>query len=262
MVPHKEERQGTRTVCRTVWEDVEQTYTVCVPVKEERQGVRKVCRRVPVTKTRTVCKDEGHWEEQPCGGCSSCAPAGCNDGCNSGCGSSCGGCAPASCCTRRVWVPNIVQHEVEYTCYETEVVEEPYTYCVTTYKKEERTRTVKVARQVTEEVPYTYCVTVCKPEERTCTVKVARQVTEEVPYTYCVTVCKPEERTCTVKVARQVTEEVPYTYCVTVCKPEEREVQVQVCRMVEKTVTQQVYRPACAAPACDSCGSSSCGGCH
>ena len=45
-VPVQEERQGTRTVCKTVSEPQEQTYTVMVPYTEERQGTRTVCKTV------------------------------------------------------------------------------------------------------------------------------------------------------------------------------------------------------------------------
>ncbi|MCP4171364.1 MAG: hypothetical protein GY758_11395, partial [Fuerstiella sp.] len=43
-VPHREQRQGTRTVCKTVNDQVEQTYTVCVPYQEQVQGTRTVCK--------------------------------------------------------------------------------------------------------------------------------------------------------------------------------------------------------------------------
>ena len=144
---------------------------MCVPHIEERTGTRHVCHSVPVTRTRTVCEDQGHWEEQACGGCAA-APA--CDSCNSDSESS-------SCCdTRKVWVPNIVQSEVEYTCYENQISEESYTYNVTTYTQENRTCTVKVARQVQEEVPYTYHVTVCTPQQREVQVQVCHMVEQTV----------------------------------------------------------------------------------
>ena len=36
-----------------------------VPHQETREATRRVVQCVPVTQTRTVCRDEGHWEEQP-----------------------------------------------------------------------------------------------------------------------------------------------------------------------------------------------------
>ena len=72
MVPHKEQRQGSRTVCKTVYNTVNEQYTVMVPHQEQRQGTRTVCKTVydsrqqtytvsipyteQMTGSRTVCK--------------------------------------------------------------------------------------------------------------------------------------------------------------------------------------------------------------
>ena len=50
-------------VCKPVVTDETQEYTVCVPHTETREGMRTVCKVIPVTKTRTVTVDEGHWEQ-------------------------------------------------------------------------------------------------------------------------------------------------------------------------------------------------------
>jgi hypothetical protein len=273
----------------------EESYTVMVPVKEERMGTRKVYTSVPVKKTRTVCQDQGHWDEKtvatPCGGCASHHGSDC--GCRAkkcgGCAScnGCGGCGATATTTCRVWVPNMVETQVEYTAYECQASEEQYTYHVTVCKPEAKTRKVQVVRHVQEEVAYKYNVTVCKPETRTRKVQVVSHVNEEVAYKYNVTVCKPETRTRKVHVVSHVNEEVAYKYNVTVCKPEQKtakvmvsklvpveetytynvhshkteqkEVDVQVCRMVEKVVEHKVWHPA--AVACDGCAKPACSSC-
>ena len=211
MVPEVRTKTCNYTVCTPVWKEVEQQYTVMVPEKQVRQGTRKVCKMEKVAETRTVCKDQGCWEEQvvevPCR-CFKCRRA------HRRC---CTPCCPPKVCTKKVWVPNIVQEEVEVTRCKPVIVEEPYEYCVTVCKPEVRTRTVKVCEyakeQKTREVQYTVCV----PQQKT----VTRQV--------CTVKCVPEEKVITYKVR------VPH--CV------QKEVEVKVCKMVEKTV-QVPCRPA------------------
>src|SRR3954464_809331 len=98
MVPRQETR--TREVRYTTFKPTTETkqveYTVMVPQTETKQATRQVCRMVPETRTRTVCEDQGHWEEQT-------AQPGCGD------------CGCRSQRTCRVWVPNQVTREVEYT---------------------------------------------------------------------------------------------------------------------------------------------------
>ena len=58
---------------------VEQTYTVNCPVTQQRTGTRMVTQRVPVTRHRTVCRDEGSYQcvteaVSGCGG-AGCGPA-------------------------------------------------------------------------------------------------------------------------------------------------------------------------------------------
>lgn len=240
MVPHQTTRtvnyvecvpvQTTKTVAYTVKKPVWTTktvhYTVCVPEQVERQGVKRVARRVVVEKTRTVCVDQGHWEERPvapCGGCNACGSCG-------GCGSCGAACAPATC---KVWVSNLVKKEVPYKVCQTVCEDVPYTYTVTKYRREPRTKEVKVCRyeceRRTKEVNCTTYQRVTKTKEVACTVRRPEQRTREIQVvTY---QCVPQQRT------------VNYTVCVPY--QTECEVRVPVCRMVEKVV-------ACPAPAC--CG--------
>ena len=75
-VPYTESRTATRTVLRPVWKDVERKYTVFVPYDQKRTGLRTVSRCVPVVRTRDVCVDRGHWEEQVSKSvCNVCRPA-------------------------------------------------------------------------------------------------------------------------------------------------------------------------------------------
>ena len=238
MVPQVQTKTCNYTVCTPVWKEVEQQYTVMVPHQETRQCTRKVCKMEKVTQTRTVCKDKGHWEEQvvevPCS-CRKFRRCHARHGC---CGSACdpcGGCCGTTTCTKKVWVPNIVQEEVEYTCCKPVLVDEPYEYCVTVCTPEVRTRTVKVCEYVKEQKSREVQYTVCVPQQKT----VTRQV--------CVVKCVPEEKVITYKVR------VPH--CV------QKEVEVKVCKMVQKTIQvpccppRRCCRPApkCCAPA-PQCG--------
>ncbi len=221
MVPEWQTEVVPCTVRKLVKTPVEKTFMVNTTEYQEREGTRRVCRYEPVTVERTVCVDEGHWEERacpsPCGGCAPCG----------GCGH-CGGCspcAPAPCArTVRVWVPNYVQKTVPCTTY----------------------------RQVWEDVPCTYKVAVCVPKEVTRTVMQCEYVTETVDREVRRCVWKPEQREYTRNVCHVevVQEEKTVTCNVMVPYTVEEEVEVCVCRMVEETV--QV--PVCAATACaDSC---------
>ncbi len=209
MVPKKMTKTVEYQVCKPVVKVETREYTVMVPHKEQREGVRHVCKRVPVEKTRKITVDEGHWEEQA----SECGDGDdCGDGCG-GCGHRrkrrwCGSCGASSGCN--VWVPNVVEKEVTYTCYQ----------------------------NVTEEQPYTYHVTVCKPEKRTREVELTDYVmepkTKEVTYTKYVA----EKRSKTCDVTRYECVPTEKTVSYTVCVPHhvEKEVDVEVIKMVPKTV--------------------------
>ena len=187
---------------------------------------------MPVTETRKVCKDEGHWEEREVAVASvrqvcyrTCRMArrarrlsSCCSPCTVACETACSPCTTTQVC--KVWVPNVVEQEVEVTVMKHELVEEPCEYTVTTCVPETRTKTVKVCRMEYEDRTKEVSYTVCVPETRSKTL------------TYTSYQCQPEEKTvtCTVMVPHEV----------------EREVQVCVCRMVPKTVK-------CCRPVCGGC---------
>jgi hypothetical protein len=231
--------------------------------------MRRVVRCVPVTQTRTVCSDKGHWEEQPADCCSA-SCGGCEDSCATPCGEEdpCGCCSArrsgrhgllarrcawrAPCCApTKVWVPNVVQDEVEVTVMQRQCVDVPYTYTVTvctpetrtrmvkrcSYRPEIRTRTVRVCRYDRKTRTRTRQVTQCKLETRTRDVNYTAWVpqTRTTPHKITTYKCVPAER------VQQYTVMVPHQV--------QKEVQVRVCRMVPKTI--QVPSVTC----CDArCG--------
>ena len=219
LVPQIETDTVTYTVAVPVWEDKEVEYTVLVPRKDVREGVRKVRRTVPVTETRTVVKDQGHWEEQEVTvpvvrhaafRARRMARRARKLGCCTPCVDPCQVCEVTQVC--KVWVPDLVEEEVEVTVMRHEVVEEPYEYVVLKHEPEVRTKTVKVCRTELEERTKEVRRKVMVPEERVKTLTLTSYERE------------PEEKT--------------VTYTVLVPHEVEREVQVRVCRMVPKTVKQ------------------------
>ena len=66
MVPQTQTRAVNYNVCRTVMHEETRQYTVQVPVQESRTVMRQVFQMVPVSMTRTVCEDQGHWETRGC----------------------------------------------------------------------------------------------------------------------------------------------------------------------------------------------------
>ena len=167
-----------RTCCEAVWEqktvtavryETETKYrqcyeTVCKPVFEtvEREVCYTVCKPVTCLQTVKVCG--GHWEtrEVEC-----CAPKPCDP------------CAPAVKSVRqcRVWVPEMIDKQVECTQYvtETKVKKVPYTIC---------------SKVVSEQHPIQVPYTVCKAVPYETTVPCVRYVTKQVPYT--VTRCEAQ----------------------------------------------------------------------
>jgi len=215
------------TVCTPVWKDVTRKYTVNVPHVEQRQGVRNVVRCVPVKCKRIVCEDQGHWEERPVNPCAT----SCRNGC-APCPTRCNPCCPQPRCVQRVWVPNIVQREIEET----------------------------VMRRQCAQEPCTYQVTVCKPETRTCTTKVCEYKQEIKTRQVNYTVCVPKKRTCSYEVTEYKCVPKETTQKYTVCVPHEveKEVQVQVCKMVPQTVTEQVPVAAPCPTECSPCPTTCC----
>ena len=157
--------------------------------------------------------------------------------------------------TYRVWVPEMVQREIQVTVMRPTTEQVPYEYTVTLCRSEARTQTVTlceyqteqqqreiqvtVMRPTVEEVPYQYTVQLCRTETRTQTVTVCayqtEQRTREIPYTVCV----PEQRVsqCQVTTWRCVPEQRTCQYTVMVPYQEQCQVPVQVCRMVQQTIT-------------------------
>ncbi len=257
-VPRWREVEREVTVCVPVTSQVEQTYTVMVPHQEVRTGTRSVCRCVPVTETRTITCDRGHWETQvvevPCTTCCY------RRGCGKGCGSCCCVTTTRTCC-QKVWVPNVVTEEIDVTCYKYETVEEPYECTVTVCRPEQRTRMVNVCSY--EQQTRVHKSRVCDYESqvRTCTQRVCRyeMQTREQKYRVCsyrpevrtrevkYTVCTPQtrSRTCNVTTYRCVPEERTENYTVCVPVQVEKQVQVQCCKMVPQTVQVPVCQPTC-----------------
>ncbi len=158
-VPETRYRECVETVYRPVYETAEREvcYTVCKPVK--------------YMQTVRICS--GHWEmrEVACSAPKACDP-----------------CAPAVKTTQqcRVWVPEVVNKQVECVRYvnETMTKKVPCTVCK------------MVAEQRTQQVPYT----VCKPVPYQTTIRCVNYVPKQVAYTY--TRCEPQ--TVTVQVPVQV----------------------------------------------------------
>lgn len=260
MVPTQEKRQGTRQVCRMVSSKEKRTVSEDKGHWEEQ-----------VIESAAPCNNAG----PACGApaCEPCAPA-CEPACapkkcfltglfkkKNKCApacdvapacdaapacDSCGSHVVAAPATRKVWVANMVQREIEV-----DVVRPQYT---------------------TEN--YEYTVTVCRPEKRTSTVKVCTYEQQERTGERRYTVCSRRERVENVKVnvCRWQPEERTEKYTVMEAQQVEKEVQVRVCRMVEKKIMVKVAVPVhhVAAPCGDAgncghaagCADSNCGGCH
>jgi YTV len=218
MVPQRRSRTVNYTVCKPVWSEVEQAYTVCIPQTETRTGTRTVCRPVQVQETQTVTRNVCVWEEIPCDG-------------------SCGGQtvvqksasqkggdtvvqkSPTRGHKHRVLRTHSVTEEVPVTVCKTEIYEEEYTYNVTTYRKEHRTRKVRVCSLVNEQRSREVAYTVCVPEQRT--------------------------RTRNVTTYKTISEQKTQKYTVMVPRTVQKEITVTVCKMVPQQVTCQVpvYAP-------------------
>lgn len=210
-VPVQKTRTVNYHVTRQVWEEVDQNYTVNVPHTETKTGTRTVCRPVQVQTVRSVCRDQGFFEDVTCAvPCRHCCHRRCGGGC--GCGA-CGGCGVMH-VTRRVWRPNYVTEQVPVTVWQNTYVQEPYEYNVTVCVPEVHTRKVKVCRHITEPQSKEVVYTTYERQERQQT----RNVT-----TYKV-VAEQRQEQCTVMVPHQV----------------EKQVTVMVCQTVAETISCQV----------------------
>lgn len=246
-VPEQRTRTETYTVCQPVMRQVQQRYTVNVPYTEMREGTRRVCRWVPVTETRNVVVDRGHFEtvcwQVPVSCCNACGRRGLfRRRC----------CEPACCTTmatvsKQVWVPHCVVEQRQVTVHRLQSFDEKYTFPVTVCRPEERTRTVQVCEMVpqqqTREVPYVVCV----PKEVQVTVERPQMVDE--PYQYTVTLCRQEKRQVVETVCDYVDEPQTRTVNTTVMVPQtrsrQRQVTVMKCVAVPRTETYSVCVPYC-----------------
>ena len=242
MVPHTERRKGFRTVRRPVVRNVTKTYTVCVEHIETRHGTREVCRIVPVKRLRTVCEDQGHWQE-------------CVVRRRVHCG--CGRPHTHGCAVPRraqlVWVPRIVRKQVEETVMTRQMVREPCTYQVKVMRPETRTCTVQVCEYECVQEPCEYTVTVCRPETRSKTVQVqdCRRVEKSRKVEYTVCVPKKETKTFEVTECKTVRRERKEKYTVMVPHEVEKEIEVQVCKLVPRKITERVA--ICCTPCAPCC---------
>lgn len=211
------------TVCVPVWTDRQVSYTVNVPHVEQRQAVRRICRSVPHEVHRQVVRDCGHWAVQ-----NYCVQCGCDP---------CGRPIYRNCC-RKVWVPNLVTEDITCTVYKPAYFDEPYNYCVTVCRPEQRVRVVRECSYRQEVRQGTVRVCGYRYEQRQCTHNVCEYKPEvhqkEVQYTVCV----PEVRQCTQYVLCPKKIAVERTCMVPVCVPHQvqRQVTVNVCKMVPKTI--------------------------
>lgn len=200
MVPQQQVLTLHYTAYRPVMETTTKSCTICVPKAVEKEGVRLECHMKPVTFKKTVCADEGQWEERPvpCGGC---------------CGSPCGDCGHER--TAKVWVPKLVKREVDVTVMQPEMVKKPYTYTSYEYHPETREYPVTQCRYVPEPKTRQVQRTICVPQQQTRTCAITRWR------------CEPQERqvSCTVMVPHEVEREVQ----VQVCKMVPKQVTVPDC---------------------------------
>lgn len=214
MVP--QQRTGTQNyvVCRAVWSEVEQPCLVSIPQTETRTGVRNVCRPIQVQETRTVTRQVCAWEDVPCdGSCegsSTVVQKGDVDAAQKDAVQKSAGCGS----THRVMRNKCVTEEVPVTVWKNEMYQEDYTYNVTTYRHETRTRTVRVCNYEYEKQSREVTYTVCVPEQRT--------------------------RTRNLTTYRTVAEQQTQRYTVMVPRTVQREVTVTVCHMVPRQVTCKV----------------------
>lgn len=251
-------------VCKPVTKTVARQYQVCVPVWVEkvvdvtvmeakdvvRKGTQKVCKFVEAKEKVKVQKDNGHWETKmvPAGVCG--VSRGCRrscGGCCTPCCSPCGGAGAAMVC-QKVWVPAIVEEEVEVTVCKQVVVDEPYEFTETVCTPVTKKQNVKVCEYKTE------------TKTVTCDVCTYETAVEKREVKCCVCVPKEVKRECEVTTCKLVKEEQTENYVECVAKDVVKEMDVTVCKMVAKKV--QVPVGSGAGYGCGRvCGRRSCCGC-
>ncbi|KKL79749.1 hypothetical protein LCGC14_2011690 [marine sediment metagenome] len=208
---------------------------------QEREICYTVCKPVWETKTK-VCS--GHWETREI------APRACEPA----------ACEPEACCPVRqcrVWVPEIIEKQIECTKYvrETCVKKVPYTVCRMVRENRVKTCTYKVCKMVPEQrtrtCTYKVCRMVRENRVKTCTYKVCRIVTEcrtkEIPYK----VCKMVPETCTKRVAYTVCKPVHYQRTINCVRMVPKRVPYTVTRCVRKVICKQVPVKVCCPVPCE-----------
>jgi hypothetical protein len=171
--------------------------------------------------------------------------------------------------TRRVWVPNVVNEEVQvvenvaqaqevtYTVLEQQSQQVPYEFTYLVYRPETRTGTRKVVNYVEETRTRSRKVVQYNEETRTRTRKQLSYKqetrTETIPYVSYTTEKRTKEVNFTINVPETkvepftttrydtVMEDVTEQYTVSVPVASSKEVQVQVCRMIPKLVPVTIY---------------------
>jgi hypothetical protein len=227
-IPEIHLRPVTETVFRPVTELIPKTFPILVEETEWREGLKTICDLVTEKVIRKVHRDEGHWETI-------------KTRCPTGCGEH--GCGETACVERKVWVPRLVEHDVEMDCFRCEHRQVPYHYEITVIRPQMRTELVPVVHveplTVTRDEEYVVPVRVTRTEMVDVVHMVPETVTREVTRT--IAVPRKEQRTREYTVFHCVPQRKIEEYSVCVLVPVQRQVQVPVCKMVP----QQVQVPAC-----------------
>ncbi len=198
MVPKTHTKTVSYTVAKPIYEDVQETCTVMVPHSELKKGMRTVCKMVPVTMTRTMVKDMGHWE------CvTQCVP--CGHGYMN--------------VTRKVWCAKPVQVHVPVTVMKPHYEQQEYSFMTTSYRPEQRVYTRRVCKYVPETHKKDVLCTVMVPEQRERVVHVTnyKQVIEPHIQKYTLMVPEHVQKTITVMTCKVVPETVVSKVPVVTC---------------------------------------------
>ncbi len=253
-IPEWKQVERTYQVRVPVWSTVERDITVMVPHQEQRQGMRNVWVTVPVTVMKTVCRDNGHFENRVSTVCV--APVvrvhhGCGRRHCGGCATCVASCAPQTVTTcHRVWVPNIVTEQVAVTIQRCELKQQLCTYTATVCRPETRKQSVKVCNYETQTKTRMERVCEYRTETKTKDVKTCRYETQTKSRVVNYTECVPVQKTRKVNVTtyKTVVEERKEDYVVHTPVQVQREIDVTVCRLVP--VQETVAVSACCTIGC------------
>jgi hypothetical protein len=172
------------TACRMTFETVERQVTDMVPHRELRQGVRTVCKPVQAQAMKTVCKDLGQWTTK-----SYVDHAGCTQTCQVWLPNIVTEQVPVT-----VWKPQFVQEPYQYEAIVCKPVVRNVVARVPRPIFEPKTREVScvvpVCRLVEQQVPCTSYRTVVEPKVINYTAMVPVPVTRQVTVPVCTLVPK------------------------------------------------------------------------